>query len=173
MGRARRISGLIVVILALGGAAGCYSFAPVASPTVGMDVRARLRIEAAIRRSAEVDEPVLNVDGRVVAASADAISLDVLIARSQSVFQDIVIRDTVTFQMAELERVMERKFSPAKTGLFAVASGVGVFLVVNGISQIVGGNEEEPPDGGTTSIVVPGFRKHRLTGFSIPLFRFR
>jgi len=173
MVRARRMSGLIVVVLAVGVEAGCYTYQPVPAPTPGMDVRVRLRVEAAVRRSTEIDEPIRHVDGRVVAASADGISLDVLVARSQTVFQNIVIRDTVMFPAADLETVMRRKFSPAKTGLMVAVSGVGAFLIVKGISQIVGGNEDMPPDDGTTAIVVPAFRKPGLTGLSIPLFRFR
>jgi hypothetical protein len=173
MRRGRALLREVVPVLALLVGSGCYSFAPVSSPAPGMDVRARLRVEAAVRRSQEIDEPIRYVDGRVVTATADEISLDVLIARSQTVFQDIVIRDTITFQLAELEAVLERKLSAKRTGLFVIGTGVGAFLVVKGISQIVGGNEEPPDDDGTTAVVVPAFRQRSFIGLSIPLFRFR
>jgi len=169
----RAILTLPVLVLTLAVSTGCYSLTPVSSPTPGMDVRVRLKVESAVRRSEEVDEPIRNMDGRIVEVSDRTVALDVLIARGQTVFENVVIRDTITFARNELESILERKFSPVKTSLVVVAIGAGGFLVVKGIQQVVGGTNDEPPGDGTNADVVPAFRTRRLTIFSIPLFRFR
>src|SRR5688572_2124425 len=82
--------------------AGCYSYKPIASPSAGMEVRARLTAEAAVRRSQGLEEPVLRLDGKIVEATNEAIRLDMLVARSSSAFQDVEMRDTISVARNEV-----------------------------------------------------------------------
>lgn len=134
---------------------GCYSYRPVEMPRPGMEVRARLTNEAAIRRSSGLDEPVVHLDGRVVDAEPAALTLDVLVARSMSMFQDITIRDTVRVEMNELQSVVARELSVGRTILFTAAVGAGIAAVVSGISSVVGGSEDGGPDPGPQVARVP------------------
>lgn len=134
---------------------GCYSYRPVEVPQPGMEVRARLTNEAAIRRSSGMDDPVLHLDGRVVVAEPAAITIDVLVARSVSMFQDITIRDTVRVEMAELQSVVARELSVGRTILFTVAAAAGAVAIVSGISSVVGGSEDGGPDPGPQVARVP------------------
>jgi hypothetical protein len=121
-----------------------------------MDVRATLNVEAAVRRSQGLDEPIRHVDGRIVEASPDTLSLDVLVARSSSVFQDVMIRDTVRLMTSEIESVLQRRLAVGRTVLASAAVVGGAVVVVSGISSIVGGNEEEPGNG-NQNVLVPVF----------------
>jgi hypothetical protein len=152
---------LVGLVLALLSTAGCYSFRPVTTPQTGVDVRATLNVEAAIRRSEGLDEPIRFVDGRIVEYAADTLSLDVLVARSASMFQDVEIRDTVRLMTSEIASIEERRLSLAKTALFGAAAVGGAIVLVSGISSVVGGNEEDPPDG-NEAILVPIFSVGRL-----------
>jgi hypothetical protein len=152
--------------------AGCYTLAPIEMPAPGTDVRARLRIEAAVRRSASIDEPIRHIDGRVVEATPDTVLIDVLVARSQTQFENIVIRDTVRLASSEIESLMERKLSVGKSVLASVIVLGGTVAIVTGISQVVGGNEEDPPGNGTNNILVPLLRVRGLR-LSIPPFGWR
>ncbi|MGH7466607.1 MAG: hypothetical protein ACRENP_01340 [Longimicrobiales bacterium] len=143
----------------------CYSYVPVQSPRPGMDVRARLTTEAAVRRSQGLDDPIVRLDGRIVESTASSLSLDVLVARSSSAFQDIVIRDTVRLEIAEIQSIMASKVSPWRTALFTLGAAAAAFGVVKGIDQIVGGTGEED-GGGDPAFTVPivrwiGFRQLR------------
>ncbi|MGH7476396.1 MAG: hypothetical protein ACRELD_08905 [Longimicrobiales bacterium] len=136
-----------------------------------MEVRARFTNESAIRRSQGLDEPILYLDGRVVEAGPDTLALDVLIARSTSVFQDITIRDTISVRVSELQSVTAREIAVGRSILFAAALGTGVALAVAGISAITGGNEGEPGDNGSQAAVLPLsilWRAFPLLKFSIP-----
>jgi hypothetical protein len=160
------------VLLALLATGGCYTFRPVEDVSLGVDVRARLNVEAAVRRSQGLDEPIQFVDGRVIERGPESMSLDVLVARSSSAFQDVMIRDTVTLMNSEVESLMERRFSVARTALLSVVTVGATVAVVSGISAIVGGNEDEDPNGGTQQMVVPmfSFGSHmsfRVLGISV------
>jgi hypothetical protein len=135
----------LVVLLALPSLAGCYQYEPIDEARPGMDVRARLAAEAAVRRSEGLDEPVVVVNGRVTAATADSLTLAVLLARDPSVFRDVAIHDTVRLAMSEVQAMSVRSVSTGRSLLFAGALGVGGFLIVRGISAIVGGGEGEDP----------------------------
>jgi len=158
---------LPLVLLA---AAGCYTFQPASDVRYGADVRAQLNVEAAVRRSQSLNEPIRHVDGRVIERTPESLSLDVLIARSSSVFQDVMIRDTVTLMTSEIETIFERRLSVWRTALVTVAVAGGAVAVVAGVSTIVGGNEEEP-DPGTPALVVPifsvGLQALRVFGFTL------
>lgn len=150
-------------------AVGCYKYEPVQAPAPGMDVRARLNAEAAVRRSQGLDEPVLHLDGRVVRAAPESITLDVLIARDPSVFANIEIRDTVHLPMNEVQSLTERRISPGRSLLFAGAVGAGGFLVIRGISAIVGGSEGDDGNGPPQAVVAPGIRRIPFLQFSLPI----
>jgi hypothetical protein len=130
--------------------AGCYSYSPVQSPRPGMEVRARLNTEAAVRRSQGLEEPVVRLEGIVVESSPEAISLDVLVARSSSAFQNVVIRDTVQLQTSEIQSLLSRRISVPRTALFTAGGIAATFLLVKGIDQITGGTGESPPGGNPT-----------------------
>ncbi|HSL72805.1 MAG TPA: hypothetical protein VK864_21310, partial [Longimicrobiales bacterium] len=127
-------------------------------------VRARLTGEAAARRSQGLDEPIVRLDGTIVESSSQVLALDVLVARTSSAFQDVVIRDTVRLETTEIQSVLQRKLSVGRTALVVLGAGAAAAGIVLGIDQIVGGTDE-PPDGGD-----PNLRARRIV---IPLFRFR
>jgi hypothetical protein len=165
-GRIMRCLCLLLVLLA----AGCYTFRPTTDVRSGADVRAELNVEAAVRRSQSLNEPIRHVDGRVIEFTPQALSLDVLVARSSSVFQDVEIRDTVRLMSSEIDGIYERQFSVWRTALVSIAVAGGAIAVVSGISSIVGGTDDEP-DPGTPTIVVPvfslGLRALRVFGISL------
>ena len=147
-------------------ATGCYTYTPVERPEAGMEVRARLTGDAAARASQGLDEPILRYDGKIVAATADSISIDVLIARASSGLQDITIRDTVSLRRTDLQAVLERKISPSRSALFAVGAAAAAVGVVLGIDQVVGGTGgEDDPNPPPTSLRDPFFVR-------IPFFQF-
>jgi hypothetical protein len=151
---------------------GCYRYEPVQTPRPGTEVRARFTNEAAVRRSEGLEEAILYLDGRVVEQSPEALTLDVLVARSTSVFQDITIRDTMRVPLSDIQSVMAREISLAKSLLFAGAVGAGAVLVVAGISAISGGSQPGDNGGGPQAIVVPAAPSSRripLVLFSIPM----
>jgi hypothetical protein len=159
---------LALVLLA---GSGCYTFQPATDVQPGLDVRTRLNVEAALRRSQGLDDPIRYIDGRVVEHGSESLSLDVLIARSSSVFQQIEMRDTVTIMNTEIESILERRLSVGRTLLVSAAVVGGAIAVVAGINSIVGGTEE-PPDDGNQTIVVPifsfsGFPVLRILGFPL------
>lgn len=141
---------------------GCYTYAPIQSPQRGMEVRARLTAEAAARRSQGLDDPVLRYDGTIVESTAGAVSLDVLVARSSSAFQDVEIRDTVRLETTEIQSILARKISPGRSALITVAAGVAAFAIVKGINQIVGGTGDDPDDGEPPALRFPLVRVRAL-----------
>src|SRR5262245_36024285 len=90
------------IVACLAASTGCYTFVPVQSPRAGMEVRARLKTEAAVRRSAGLDEPIMRLDGKIVEADESSMELDVVVARTISTFQDAIIRDTVRLETTEI-----------------------------------------------------------------------
>lgn len=139
----RSITGTHVLVVAAVLSAGCFSYKPLAEPRPGMDVRAQLTNDAAVRHSKGLAEPILHYDGVVVETDQDSLALSVLIARSSSAFQDIEIRDTVLLGNAEIESILGRKLSPTKSILSAVVAGAAAFAIVKGFDQIVGGTGED------------------------------
>lgn len=136
---------------------GCYRYTPVDSPQPGMEVRARLNAEAAARRSQGFDEPILSYDGVIVDTTPESVSLNVLIARSSTMFQDVEIRDTVRIETSELQSLMEREIAPLRTALVGVGIGVGAFAVVKSIDAVVGGTGDDDDGNGPPpqNILVP------------------
>jgi hypothetical protein len=128
-------------------AIGCYRYTAVPAPQPGMEVRAQLRTEAAVRRSEGMESPIVRYEGVVVDVTPEAFSIDVLIARSSSAFQDVTIRDTVRLQTAEVQSVAQRTISPFRTALFVVGAGAAAFGIVKGIDQVVGGTGDDDDDG--------------------------
>lgn len=146
------LAALIVVLT------GCTVYEPVSAPTPRSTVRARLTVEEAVRWSDLYGEPVRTLQGRVVRHDADALHLDVLLARSASEFRRAEFRDTLVIPARGLESVSTRRVSPWRTALVAAAAVGASFLFVDQV--LVGGSEETPPDdgGGTQSAVVPLLR---------------
>lgn len=142
----RRIDRILLLSLISCTLPACYQYTPVQSPEPGMEVRATLETDAAVRRSQGLDDAILRYDGVIVDITPAALSLDVLVARSSSAFQQVTIRDTLTLQTAEVRSIMRRKLSPVRTALFALAAGVAGFGVVKSIDAIVGGTGDD--DGG-------------------------
>lgn len=135
----------------------CYTYTPVQSPEPGMEVRAELETEAAVRRSQGLNDAILRYDGVIVDITPGAFSLDVLIAQSSSAFQDVTIRDTITLERAEVRSLRKRTLSPVRTGLFALGTGVAAFLVVKSIDSIVGGTDDDDGNGRPPAMRIPIF----------------
>ena len=140
--------------LSLLSTAACYGYVPLESPQRGMEVRAQLTSEAAVRRSQGLDEPILRYEGVVVDVRPDTLALDVLVARASGALQDVVIRDTVSIPTREIQTVMQRKVSVMRTTLFTLAAAAGAAAVVAGIDQVVGGTGE-PGNGGEPTFRPP------------------
>jgi hypothetical protein len=138
--------------------AGCYSYAPLETARPGMEIRARLNTEAAVRRSQGYDEPILHYDGVVVESTSDSLAINVLVVRSSTTFQDFEIRDTVHLGTGEIQGLMGRKISVTKSLLFTVAAGAAAFAIVKGIDEVVGGTGDDPDGGGPQTLRVPIFR---------------
>jgi hypothetical protein len=138
-------------------AAGCYRYSPVEAPERGMEVRAQLGTEAAVRRSQGLNDPILHYDGVIVDVAPDAFSIDVLIARSSSAFRDVTIRDTIRLETGEVQSLMRRSISPGRTALFVVGAGAAAFAIVKGIDSVVGGTDEPPGNGEPNVVLVPVF----------------
>ncbi|MGH7461424.1 MAG: hypothetical protein ACREMA_10390 [Longimicrobiales bacterium] len=156
-----------VLALVLGASsAGCYTYAPVPAARPGMDVRARLTAEAAVKRSQGLDEPIMLVDGTVVEATPTTVAVNVLVARTSSAFQNVEIRDTVRLETLEIQSLMARKFSPGKTALATVVAALAAYGAFTTFEQIVGGTDD-PSDPGNPNIrgsrsIPPGFRLLRF-----------
>jgi hypothetical protein len=149
-----RLSLLLPILLL---APACYKYTPVQTPEPGMEVRAELETEAAVRRSQGLNDAILRYDGVIVDITPGAFSLDVLIAHSSSAFQDVTIRDTINLQNAEVRSLMKRTLSPARTGIFAIGTGVAAFLLVKSIDSIVGGTDDDDGNGRPPAMRIPVF----------------
>lgn len=145
----------VALLFALLAAPGCYSYTPIAMPETGMDVRAILETEAAVRRSDGFDDPITRYDGRTVAVTPDSVGIDILIAKSSSQFQGAEIRDTIFLRTNEVRVFQERKLSAVKTALVTVGVGVAAVAIVLGIDAVVGGTGDEPGNGGDPAIRIP------------------
>ena len=111
-------------------------------------------------------EPVIIVDGTVIETTPTTVSMDVLVARTSSVFQDVVIRDTVRLETLEIQSLMARKFSPAKTALVTIGIGLAAYGAIKGIDQVVGGTDDPGGPGD------PNIRASRRSWVGIPVLRF-
>ncbi|MGH7449338.1 MAG: hypothetical protein ACRELT_17325, partial [Longimicrobiales bacterium] len=103
------------------------------------------------------NDAILRYDGVVVDITPGAFSLDVLIAHSSSAFQDVTIRDTINLENAEVRSLMKRTLSPARSGLFALGTGVAAFLIVKSIDSIVGGTDDDDDNGPPPAMRIPVF----------------
>ena len=151
----------VTAVLAVLQCVACYGYKNVRAPQAGMEVRARLKGEAAAKRSEGRDDPIIRYDGVVVASSPEAVSLNVLVARSSSSFQDVEIRDTVRIEISEIQSLQQRTLSVPKTALFVVVAGAAAFGAIRGIQEVVGGTEDMPPPG-TQNFTSPLFSVRTL-----------
>lgn len=138
MSRVERVSALCFIALLT---PACYTYTPVQSPAPGMDVRAQLETEAAVRRSQGLDDAVMRYDGVIVDITPETLSLDVVVARSTSAFQEITLRDTIAFRTGEVRAIMQRRLAPGRTALVTLGVGVAAFAIVKGIDTVVGGTD--------------------------------
>jgi hypothetical protein len=150
-------------------ATGCYRYVPVEDVAAGAEVRARLSTDAAVRRSAGRDAAMMQIEGRVLDRTDEELTLDVLVARSSSAFQNITIRDTVRVGRAEIASLMERELSPGRSALAFVGITAGTFLVVRGITTIFGGDNLDDGDGGNQAALIPDRVRSRRAVFRIVL----
>src|SRR5690606_33869372 len=104
-------------------------------------VRAQLETEAAVRRSQGLDDAVMRYDGVIVDITPETLSLDVVVARSTSAFQEITLRDTIAFRTGEVRAIMQRRLAPGRTALVTLGVGVAAFAIVKGIDTVVGGTD--------------------------------
>jgi hypothetical protein len=111
-----------------------------------------------------MDDPILRYDGVVVEVTPDGFSLDVLIARSTSAFQDVTIRDTIRVETAEVQTLMRRTISPVRTALVTAGVGLAAFAIVRGIDAVVGGTGDPDGNGEPNTVLVPVFS---WTGFQL------
>jgi hypothetical protein len=135
----------------------CYKYTPVQAPELGMEVRAELDTEAAVRRSQGLDDAILRYDGVIVDITPSGLSVDVLIARATSAFQDVTIRDTIALENAEVRSLMQRTLSPMRTVVFTLGTGVAAFAIVKSIDAIVGGTGEGGGGGPPPAMRIPVF----------------
>jgi hypothetical protein len=159
----KKVAYVVVACALTGMVGGCYSYLPVQTPQPGMDVRARLTTEAAVRRSQGLDDAIVRLDGTIVEATGSSVSLDVLVARTSSAFQNVVIRDTVKLEAAEIQSLLVRKFSPAQTAIVSVGLVAAAYGAVLSIDRLVGGTGDDD-GGGDPTFTVPllswvGFRQ--------------
>ncbi len=147
----------MLLCIAIAFTSGCYTYRPADSVRPGMEVRARLKTEAAVRRSEGLDDALRYFDGRVVNNSDGDLVLDILVARSQTAFENIVIRDTIRLSSGEIEQILQRKLSTGRTVFATAAVIAGGVLLVKGIEAAAGGSDTDPPGNGNQSSVVPVF----------------
>jgi len=158
---ARRLAWLAVLVLG----SACYRDVPVERPRPGMELRARLRVEAAVRRSGESGELVRQVSGSLVAVRGDTLLLDVPVARGLVGLQEVVLRDTVALGRSEIEALFERRVALGRTALVAAGLVAGTVAVASGIRSVAGGEPgEEPEDGGAAAATVPVLGAFRWVG---------
>jgi hypothetical protein len=150
-----RLPLLLLMLMLMLVTPACYTYTPVQAPEPGMEVRAELETEAAVRRSQGLNDAILRYDGVVVDITPGAFSLDVLIAQSSSAFQDVTIRDTIALRNAEIRSLRKRTLSPVRTGLFALGTGVAAFLIVKSIDSIVGGTDDDDDNGRPPAMRIP------------------
>ncbi|MDE0073610.1 MAG: hypothetical protein OXR82_02355 [Gammaproteobacteria bacterium] len=132
----RRLRGLAAV--ATLGLAGCYSYLPMERPPqAGARIRARLSAPEAIRISERTGEARRELEGILVAAEAETISLHVVFARVQAgAGRSFANQDTLAIQLSEVLELHERRLSWFRTGaLGAIVGG----LVAFGASEAFGG----------------------------------
>lgn len=150
-------SGVLLTLLAMGILSGCYSYAPLqGAPSPGDQVRARLSLEASVRRSRMLGEQIDAVSGEVQSVDGDgAISLLMPLdrtmeqrARRQSFTQSITLsRDDV--EALEIRRLSKVRSAILGVSIAAIAS-VAVQRTVTGGSEGTGGGG----DGTGVSLVV-------------------
>ena len=157
----RSLQRFVLLAMIVGSGSACYSYAPHAGPVVpGESVRARLDVEASVRRSELLGEATRSVEGRVlnVAPNGD-LQIEVLLGRNVAAFpgED---RLTRTFELApdEIVALERRQFSLIKT---AALSAIGIAITSVAIQRAVTGGD----DGGGSG---PG-RGFSLIFGSIPI----
>ncbi len=132
---------------------GCYSFTEIdGPPTPGVDVRAELTNEGAIRQSVNTGNVAMTYDGRLLGLTEEGLSLSVVTLRVQNAGQRLrTMRATLLIPTEDIERIRVRRLDKIKTTLVALA---GAFVVWTGVNSLVdvGGDspdgEGPPPDAG-------------------------
>lgn len=161
----RTWSRLATLAVAVSLVTGCYTYRAVDTAPPGSEIRARLTTEAAVRRSAGLDNAVMQIDGRMVRESADAIKVNVLLMRDPSQFANVEIRDTISLRRADVESLMVRELSTSRSILFIGALGAAGFAMFKGYQAVAGGAEGNPDDGGGNQASVVPLFSLRLSPF--------
>lgn len=137
-----------LAVFVLLGTAACYAYQPLATaPSPGDKVRARLSVEAAVRRSRMMGEQVDAVAGEVTSVDDDGgVSLLVTI---QPTLQQQARRErftqTVPLAAADIEAMEIRRLSKVRTGI--LAAGI-VAIASVAVQRTVTGGSEGTGDGG-------------------------
>lgn len=139
------------------GLAACHNYVPVETPGPGDYVRARLTVEAALRRDAESDQPRRVLEGRVVRHSPESLELDVSIGRAVSEFDRADFHRVVTLSAAEVEGLSRRELSGWRTGVATAGIVAAAWVFLDQVVEVGGGGDDDG-DGGDPASVVPLFR---------------
>ncbi|MCA9738577.1 MAG: hypothetical protein R3E98_12050 [Gemmatimonadota bacterium] len=137
------VRSLALALAALG--TGCYTYRPVELAEVRPNTEIRARVSAQeAARLAEVlgGRERRELDGRVVEAGAEGVTLDVAVVSSVERGGD-ALRQRLELTPDRILEVEVRELSQSRTGaLLGIALGGGVALLV---SQLHGGAGERPP----------------------------
>jgi len=142
--------------VALGG--GCYTFSAVTgSPTIGTDVRATVTNAEALRLSEQTGQLASTVEGRVMGASDDSITVSTVTFRAVSeVSGSRQLRQLVTISRAGIEGLATRELSAWRSGLAGAVLASAVYAVVGPLNA--GGNPDDTDNGEPIGTLIPIFR---------------
>ena len=140
---------LFVPILLVAASIGCYGYYPTRSftPGPGMQIAAELSDSGSAALTRYVGPGVVAVEGTVMRTSDSAIALSVRTVRQFSGNESGWRGEEVTLSRGLIARVSERRFSPARTMLFAGAMVVGAIALRN---TFAGAGLGSPPTEGTS-----------------------
>lgn len=150
----RRLTAGVLLILGL---SGCYTYQPLErAPEPGDRIRARLTVEAAVRRSRMMGEQVNAVSGEVEAVDDDGeISLLMPLNRTaEQIARRQELNQRLSLAVADVEALEIRELSLWRTT--ALGAGLAAIGSVALQSTLTGGSEgSEGGGGGTTfSLIV-------------------
>jgi hypothetical protein len=154
-----RLRRLVLLAVAAGAGTACYTYRPLEQPMPGAAVRASLTVEGAVRQSEYLGEPIRSLSGKFVSTDAGGVHLDVITGASRGIFNDIVLRDTLSIPTNQIVVMEAREIHWLRTGI--VAAGAALIAGV-AIGSLTGGGENVegsgPPPEGFEGILIPIFR---------------
>ena len=148
----------LILLLLVVATAGCYRYEPLeTAPAPGMQVRATLSIEEALRRSELTGTAERRIEGRITAVDDDNLSLSAVTLAARTEFETRTFRRTFTIPRNEIESLVERRLSVIQT--LVVVGGIGGIAFLLADQVLAGGNPEgDDGGGGDQATVVPIFR---------------